>query len=114
MPLSISIFDKNQTHFSLFVAILYFVFCILYFVNERSSTLTSSYYPILVVRAGISILTAISAQKPDDDDVDGDFDDDVDDDDVDVDDDADDDIIKQHLDHEPVNNDNSDGYTGWK
>ena len=74
-------------------------------MNERSSTLTSSYYPILVVRAGISILTAISAQKPDDDDdVDNDFDDD----------DADDDIIKQHLDHEPVNNDNSDGYTGWK
>ena len=79
--------------------LLYFVFWIpnfrnLYFVNEHNSTLTSSYYPILVVRAGISILTAISAQKPDDDDVDGDFDDDVDDDDVDVDDDADDIIIK--------------------
>ena len=82
---------------------LYFVFCVLYFlyriwifaffyfVNEHNSGLTSSYYSILVVRAGISILTAISAQKPDDDDVDGDFDDDVDDDDVDVDDDADDD-----------------------
>ena len=48
--------------------VLHFVFCVLYFVNEHNSGLTSSYYSILVVRAGISILTAISGQKPNDDD----------------------------------------------
>ena len=69
------------------LCILYFVFCILYFlyriwifaffyfVNEHNSGLTSSYYSILVVRAGISILTAISGQKSDEEDFDDDDDD---------------------------------------
>ena len=58
---------------------MHFVFCVLYFVNEHNSGLTSSYYSILVVRAGISILTAISGRKPHDDD-DDDEEEDVDND----------------------------------